>query len=231
MHQSLPDDARSRARATSMMAESTASPAKVRIMLVDDHVIVRMGLSFALNNQPDMEVVAQAEDGMEALELYRKFRPEVVILDLRMPKRNGLETITVLRREFGTVRILILSNYSSGDEIAAAFQAGAAGFVAKDTPLAGLVQAVRQLHAGQQVVPVEIARRLAACITSQLSQRELEVLALLGKGLSNKEIGATLNVVESTVKLHVTNILSKLGVADRTQAVLAGVKRGIIQLE
>jgi DNA-binding NarL/FixJ family response regulator len=129
------------------------------------------------------------------------------------------------------VRILVLSNYSSGDEIEAALQAGARGFVGKDTPLAGLVQAVRQVHAGEQVIPAEIARRLASRMASLLSHRELEVLGLLGRGLSNKEIAVALNVVESTVKLHVTNILAKLGVADRTQAVLAGVKRGIIQLE
>ncbi len=204
---------------------------KLRVMLVDDHVIVRMGLSFALNNQPDMEVVAQAEDGLEALVLYRKLQPDVVILDLRMPKQNGIETIGIMRRESGAVRILILSNYSSGDEVAAALLAGACGFVPKDTPLAGLVQAVRQVHRGEQVIPPEIASRLAARMASQLSPREMEVLALLGKGLSNKEIAAALNVVESTVKLHVTNVLAKLGVADRTQAVLAGVKRGIIQLE
>jgi DNA-binding NarL/FixJ family response regulator len=210
---------------------TASSPPKLRVMLVDDHVIVRMGLSFALNNQPDMEVVAQAEDGLEAIEWYRKSQPDVVILDLRMPKRSGIETIGLMRSEFGTVRILVLSNYSSGDEIEAALQAGARGFVGKDTPLAGLVQAVRQVHAGEQVIPAEIARRLASRMASLLSHRELEVLGLLGRGLSNKEIAVALNVVESTVKLHVTNILAKLGVADRTQAVLAGVKRGIIQLE
>jgi DNA-binding NarL/FixJ family response regulator len=219
------------AHAPAAPSAARTPPPRLRIMLVDDHVIVRMGLSFALNNQPGMEVVTQAEDGLEALELFRKFQPDVVILDLRMPKRNGIETIGVLRREFGAVRILVLSNYSSGDEVAAALQAGASGFVAKDTPLAGLVQAIRQVHAGEQVIPPDIARRLAARVTSQLSHRELEVLTLLGRGLSNKEIAAALDVVESTVKLHVTNILAKLGVADRTQAVLAGVKRGIIQLE
>lgn len=214
-----------------MIAESSRPVTRLRVMLVDDHVIVRMGLSFALSNQSDMEVVAQAEDGIEALEFYRNTRPDVVILDLRMPKRNGIETIGVLRREFGAVRVLVLSNYSSGDEIAAALQAGASGFVSKDTPLAGLMEAVRKVHRGEQVVPAEIAGRLAARVTSQLSHRELEVLALLGRGRSNKEIAADLNVVESTVKLHVTNILAKLGVSDRTQAVLAAVKRGIIQLE
>ncbi|ACB75778.1 response regulator [Opitutus terrae] len=206
-------------------------PAKIRVMLVDDHLIVRMGLSFAINNQPDMQVVAQAEDGHEAIEVYRQHQPDVVILDLRMPKRNGIETIGVLRREFGAVRVLVLSNYGSGDEVSAALQAGASGFIGKDTALAELLDAIRKIRAGDQVVPSEVARRLASRITSHLSTRELEVLALIGRGLSNKEIGAALNVVESTVKVHVTNILSKLGVADRTQAVLAGVKRGIIQLE
>lgn len=200
-------------------------------MLVDDHIIVRMGLAFALNNQPDMLVIAQAEDGNEAIGLYREHRPDVVLLDLRMPKRNGIETIGVLRREFGVVRILVLSNYGSGDEVAAALQAGAAGFIGKDTALAALLEAIRKVFAGEQVIPAEVARKLASRISSQLSARELEVLTLLGRGLSNKEIGSALNVVESTVKVHVTNILAKLGVADRTQAVLAGVKRGIIQLE
>lgn len=208
------------------------SPApKIRVMLVDDHIIVRMGLSFAINNQPDMQVIAQAEDGSEAIDLYRQHQPDVVILDLRMPKRNGIETIGVLRHEFGAVRVLVLSNYGSGDEVSAALQAGAAGFVGKDTALAELLDAVRKVHGGDQVIPAEIARRLASRITSHLSTRELEVLSLIGRGLSNKEIGSALNVVESTVKVHVTNILAKLGVSDRTQAVLAGVKRGIIQLE
>lgn len=205
--------------------------AKIRVMLVDDHIIVRMGLAFAISNQPDMQVIAQAEDGNEAIDLYRTHRPDVVLLDLRMPKRNGIETISLMRREFGIVRVLVLSNYGSGDEVASALQAGASGFIGKDTALAALLEAIRKVAAGEQVVPAEVARRLASRITSQLSARELEVLTLLGRGLSNKEIGSTLNVVESTVKVHVTNILSKLGVADRTQAVLAGVKRGIIQLE
>jgi len=200
-------------------------------MLVDDHVLMRLGLSFALTNQPDMQVIAEAEDGIEAVDAYRTHRPDVVVLDLRMPKRNGIETIAVLRREFGPVPILVLSNYSTGGEIAAAAQAGASGFVAKDTPLAGLLEAIRTIHAGEPYFPPEIARRLVGRVASQLSNREFEVLTLLGKGRSNKEIGADLNVAEATVKVHVTSILSKLGVSDRTQAILAGIKRGIIPLE
>jgi DNA-binding NarL/FixJ family response regulator len=204
---------------------------KLRILLVDDHIVVRMGLSYAIANQPDMEVVAQAEDGEEGIALYRQHRPDVVVLDLRMPKCGGLDVIGALKREFGLVRILVLSNYASGDEIAAALHAGATGFVGKEASLPVLLDAIRKASVGEQVMPAEAARCLANRFASQLSPRELEVLALLGRGMSNKEIGAALNVVESTVKVHVTAILSKLGVADRTQAVLAGVRRGIIHLE
>ena len=205
--------------------------AKIRIMLVDDHILMRMGLASATNNEPDMEVVAEAEDGVEAVEAYRKHRPDVVILDLRMPKRNGIETVGVLRKEFGAVRILVLSNYNSGDDVAAAIQAGAQGYVVKDMPLEQLLDAIRRVYAGEQFIPPEIARRMASRMLSQLSPRELEVLALIGKGKSNKEIATHLSLVEGTVKIHVTNILSKLGVADRTQAVLVAVKRGILQLD
>lgn len=200
-------------------------------MLVDDHILMRMGLASATNNEPDMRVVAEAEDGVEAIEAYRQHQPDVVILDLRMPKRNGIETIAVLRREFTAARILVLSNYSSGEEIAAAMQAGARGYAVKDMPLDALLDAIRRVHSGEQFIPTEIAHRLAGRMLSQLSPRELDVLTLIGKGNSNKEIAAALHLVEGTVKVHVTNILSKLGVADRTQAVLAAVKRGILQLD
>jgi DNA-binding NarL/FixJ family response regulator len=204
---------------------------KIRVMLVDDHMLMRMGLSFALNNHPDIQVVAEAEDGIDAIEIYRQHHPDVVLLDLRMPKRNGIETIGLLRREFGAVHVLILSSYSSGHEIGAALQAGAFGFVVKDTPLAGLVEAIRHVAAGEQFISPTIAHHLAGRISSHLSAREMEVLALIAKGKSNKEIGAALNVAEVTVKVHVTNILSKLNVADRTQAIVTAIKRGIIQLD
>jgi len=207
------------------------SDRKIRILLVDDHIIVRMGLSFAVNNQPDMEVVAQAEDGNEAIEKYRNHRPDVVLLDLRMPKRNGFETIGLLRQESSAVRILVLSNYCGGDEISAALQGGARGFVGKDAGLGELLGAIRQVHAGEQVIPPEVARRLASRISSQLSPRELEVLTLIGRGRSNKEIGSALSVAESTVKVHVTSILTKLGVGDRTQAILSAIKQGILHVE
>ena len=210
---------------------TAAQNPKIRILLVDDHSLMRMGLASAANNEPDMAVVAEAEDGIEAIEAYREHQPDVVIVDLRMPKRNGIETIATLRRAFGAVRILVLSNYGSGDDVAAAIQAGALGYVGKDMPLEGLLDAIRRVHAGEQSIPAEVAHRMASRMLSQLSNREVEVLALIAKGKSNKEIAGALHLVEGTVKIHVTNILSKLGVADRTQAVLVAVKRGILQLD
>jgi len=204
---------------------------KIKIMLVDDHVLMRMGLTFALNNQPDMEVVGEVEDGAEAVEAFRRCAPDVIILDLRMPKKNGIETIAQLRQNFGAVNILVLSNYGTSPEITAAIQAGARGFLTKDTPLSDLANAIRKVRGGEQHLPTEVARRLAGGFLAQLSAREIEVLALIGKGLSNKEVGRALNVTEATVKGHVTSLFTKLGVSDRTQAILAGIKRGIIQLE
>ena len=204
---------------------------KIKILLVDDHILMRIGLASATNNEPDMEVVAEAEDGVEAIEAYRVHHPDVVVLDMRMPKKNGLETIEALRREFGSVRILVLSNYAGGDDVSHALKAGACGYVVKDTRLEQLLSAIRTVHTGEQYLPAEIARRLTGRIISQLSKREMEVLTLIGRGQSNKEVASTLHLVEGTVKLHVTSILSKLGVADRTQAVLVAMKRGILQLD
>jgi DNA-binding NarL/FixJ family response regulator len=212
------------------MPNLMSSP-KIRVMLVDDHVIVRMGMSFAVNNQPDMQVVAQAQDGVEAIDMYRLHQPDVVILDLRMPKRNGIETIVLMRRESSGARILVVSNYDAGDEITAAIQAGARGFLPKDTSLDTLMAAIRCVNEGEEFMPPEVGKRLSGRISSQLSTREIEVLTSLGKGLSNKEIGSALNVTESTVKIHVTHIFSKLDVTDRTQAVLKAIKRGIIHME
>jgi len=204
---------------------------KVRILLVDDHVVLRMGLVTAANGEPDMEVVAEADNGEEASLAYRTHRPDVVVLDLRMPKQNGLETIQKLRQEFSSARVLVFSNYAGGDEIYQAFKAGAVGFVGKEMPLERLLDAIRKVHAGEQYLPPEISARMMSRVTSQLSPREMDVLRLISKGLSNKEIAGSLDVVEGTVKIHVTNILSKLGVSDRTQAIVTAVKRGLMQLE
>ncbi len=208
-----------------------AKPAKIRILLVDDHIVMRMGLVTATSGEPDMEVVAEAENGLEAIEAYRQHHPDVVVLDLRMPKRNGVETIRLLRQEFPNVRVLVFSNYASGEEVFQSFTAGASGFVVKEMALERLLDAIRKVHRGEQYIPPEISTRMSGRVLSHLSAREVEVLTLIAKGLSNKEVAAALDLVEGTVKVHVTSILAKLGVADRTQAILAAVKRGIIQLE
>lgn len=204
---------------------------KIRILLVDDHMLMRIGLCSALSTQPDLEIVAEASDGEEALRAYDEHKPDVVILDLRMPKKNGIETLQALRQKHPRVKVMVLSEYGTGYDISKAYEAGAFGFIMKDTPLAELLTALRKIHAGEQVVPPEMAKRLAGRISSQLSARELEVLVLLGKGCSNKEISTALSIAEATVKMHVGNLLVKLGVNDRTQAVLASIKRGIITVD
>jgi len=211
--------------------QTVPKPAKIRIMLVDDHIVMRMGLATATNGEPDMEVVAEAENGLEAVSAFGLHRPDVVVLDLRMPKKNGVETIRLLHDTYGPVRVLVFSNYASGEEVYTAFRAGAAGFVVKEMSLDRLLEAIRKVHQGEQYIPSEISARMSGRVLSQLSTRELEVLRLIAKGLANKEIAAALAVVEGTVKIHVTNILAKLRVSDRTQAILAAVKQGIIQLE
>ena len=211
--------------------QTAPSSEKIRILLVDDHIVLRMGLMTAASGEPDMEVVADVENGAEAIKAFRIHRPDVVVLDQRMQGMSGLETIAALREEFGDVRVLIFSNYASGDDVFQALTAGAAGFVVKEMALDRLLEAIRQVHRGEQYLPPEIATRMNGRILSQLSARETEVLRLVARGLSNKEIAAELHVVEGTVKIHVTNILAKLRVNDRTQAILTAVKRGIIQLE
>lgn len=209
----------------------TGPARKIRILLVDDHIVMRMGLVTATGGEPDMEVVAEADNGPEALKAYRHHQPDVVVLDLRMPGLGGIETIRMLRDEFQEARVLVFSNYAAGEEVFQAFRAGACGFVVKEMPLERLLEAIRRVHQGEHYIPPEISARLSGRVLSQLSSREVEVLGLIAQGLSNKEIAARLNLVEGTVKVHVTNILAKLRVSDRTQAILAGVKQGIIQLE
>jgi DNA-binding NarL/FixJ family response regulator len=211
--------------------QTAPNPAKIRILLVDDHIVLRMGLVTATGGEPDMEVVAEADNGIDALAAYRTHQPDVVVLDLRMPGRNGVDTMRALRAEFSNARVLVFSNYAGGEEVLQAFKAGASGFVVKEMALERLLDAIRKVHRGEQYIPPEISTRMNSRVLSQLSSREVEVLSLIAKGLSNKEIAGRLNLVEGTVKVHVTNILSKLRVSDRTQAILAGVKQGIIQLE
>lgn len=204
---------------------------KIRLLVADDHMVMRMGLVYAASAQPDMQVIAEVESGEEAIEAYRIHHPDVVILDLRMRGLGGLATIRALREEFHGARIVIFSNYARGEEVFQALKNGAAGFVVKSMNLTQLLDAIRRVHAGEKYVPPELTMRMGERTLSPLSERETEVLALIAKGRSNKEIAVDLGVTEGTVKLHVTNILTKLEVNARTEALVVGVRRGIIDIE
>ena len=204
---------------------------KIRLLVADDHMVMRMGLVYVASAQPDMEVIAEVDSGEEAIEAYRVHHPDVVILDLRMGGLGGIATIRVIREEFHGARIVVFSNYARGEEVFQALNAGAAGFVVKTMNLSQLLDAIRRVHAGERYVPPELAVRMSErSIQSPLSGRETEVLSLIARGRSNKEIGSVLNVTEGTVKLHVTNILSKLEVNARTEALVVAVQRGIIDI-
>lgn len=204
---------------------------KLRVLVVDDHAMMRVGLMTAANDQPDMEVVADVDSGEEAIEACRQHAPDVVVLDLRMHGMGGLETVRVLRAQFPDVRVLIFSNYAGGEEVYQAMKSGARGFVVKDISISRMLEAIRTVGRGEQYIPPEIAMRMGERLMAQLSPRELDVLRQLAKGLSNKGIAAELTLAEGTVKIHITNLLAKLGVCDRTQAVVVAVKRGIIEIE
>ena len=204
----------------------------IRILVVDDHFMVRLGLSASLNVEPDMEVVAEADNGTAALEAYRRHRPNLVMMDLRLPGMSGTDCTAVILREFPDACILMLSTHSGEEEIYRALQAGAKGYIVKSIIREELLRAVREVHQGRQYVDSIVAahlaeRRLHRC----LSSREVEVLRMVVQGLGNKEIASALNIAEVTVKLHVSHVLEKLQVKDRTQATTVAVQRGIIALE
>lgn len=205
---------------------------KLKIMLVDDHYLVRMGLASIIALEPDMTVCAEASTGEQALGLYRRHRPDVTLLDLRLPGMNGTETMQAIRAEFPDARLVMISTYVCDEEIYGALQAGALAYLVKSVQREELIRAVRKAAAGQRHIPAEVASRLADRVTrSQLSTRELEVLRLLVAGRRNREIAGTLDITEGTVKLHVSSILGKLGVTDRTEAVTRALQRGIVQLD
>ncbi|HZB26327.1 MAG TPA: response regulator transcription factor [Vicinamibacterales bacterium] len=205
---------------------------KLKIMLVDDHYLVRMGLASIIALEPDMIVCAEASTGEQALGLYRRHRPDVTLLDLRLPGMTGTETMQAIRAEFPDARLVMISTYVCDEEIYGALQAGALAYLVKSVQREELIRAVRKAAAGQRHIPAEVASRLADRVTrSQLSTRELEVLRLLVAGRRNREIAGTLDITEGTVKLHVSSILGKLGVTDRTEAVTRALQRGIVQLE
>jgi two-component system, NarL family, response regulator len=204
----------------------------IRILVVDDHFMVRMGLSASLNVEPDMEVVAEAGNGETALEAYRKHRPSLVMMDLRLPGTSGVECTAAILQEFPDAKVLMLSTHSGEEEIYRALHAGARGYVVKSVVREELLRAVREVHQGRQYFDPIVASQLAERRSHRpLSSREVEVLRMVAKGLGNKEIANALNIAEVTVKLHVSHVLEKLSVKDRTQAATVALQRGIIGLD
>lgn len=214
------------------MKESGATTDTIQIMIVDDHAIVRQGLVALLKTVPGFAVVAEGADGDEAVALYRQHRPDVTLMDLRLPKRNGVDAIARIREEFPGARIIVLTTFDGDEDIYRAMQAGARGYLLKGMDLAELTDAVRTVHAGKSRIPSRVAEKLAERMSgATLTARELEVLQLIVAGKSNKDIGNALFISEATVKTHVNSLLSKLGVEDRTQAATTALQRGIVHLD
>ena len=203
----------------------------LKIMVVDDHYLVRMGLASIIGVEPDMTVCAEASSGEQAQALFRSHRPDVTLMDLRLPGANGADTIQAIRHEFRDARFVMLSTYVCDEEVYGALQAGAMAYLVKSVQRDELMTAIRKAAAGHRHIPPEVAARLADRVArSQLSARELEVLRLLVSGRRNRDIAAMLEITEGTVKLHVSSILEKLGAEDRTEAVTVALQRGIVQL-
>lgn len=204
----------------------------IQIMVVDDHHIVRQGLVALIGTLPDMKVVAEAADGVQAVESYRKHRPDVTLMDLRLPTKNGVDAIIEIRREFPGARIIVLTTFDGDEDIYRALQAGAKGYLLKGMNADELTEAIRIVHAGKSRIPAVVAERLAERMGGpSLTARELDVLKLIVGGRSNKEIAGDLFISEATVKTHINSILSKLGVSDRTQAATTALQRGIVHLD
>lgn len=204
----------------------------ITVLCVDDHPIVLDGIAQKIGLQRDMKVVAVATDGDKAMELFRLHRPDVTLMDLQLPTRSGLETIREIRREDPRARIVVLTMYQGDEDIYRALESGATTYLLKDTLSDDLVRVIREVHAGHGSLPPNVAMRLAArTVLRGLTPREIEVLEQMAAGMRNKEIGGALKISEETVQVHVRNILSKLGVNDRTAAVTVAFRRGIIHAE
>jgi DNA-binding NarL/FixJ family response regulator len=207
------------------------SDGQIRIMVVDDQAVVRQGFVSLINTVEDMSVVAEATNGRHAVEQYRAHRPDVVLMDLRMPVMGGADATKALRAEFPTARVIILTTFDGDEDIYRSLQAGAQGYLLKDMFFEELEDAIRTVHAGRRRIPGVVAERLAGRMTgSDLTARELEVLERIVRGMSNKEIASALGISEATVKSHINSILGKLGVTDRTQAATTALQRGIVHL-
>jgi two-component system, NarL family, response regulator len=204
----------------------------IRVLLADDHPVVRTGLTTLIGTQADMKVVGEAANGKEAVELYRQLQPDVLIMDIRMPVMSGVDATLIIRQEFPQSRIIVLTTYEADEDIVRTLRAGAQGYLLKDSVGDEMLEAIRAVYDGQRRVAPAVGARLAERVTgAELTVRELEVLKLMSRGGTNKELASALSISEGTVKGHVNNILSKLGVTDRTMAVTTALQRGIIHLD
>lgn len=202
----------------------------IRVLCVDDHPLLRQGIAALVGAQPDMELVAQAASGREGLEQVRTHRPDVTLLDLRLPDMNGVEALQRIRAEFPDARVVMLTTFEGDVEIRRALEAGARGYLLKTMPPGEVIDAIRQVHAGKKRIPPAVAARLAEHLADEaLTVREIEVLRHVAAGGRNKEIADRLSISEETVKVHVKHIMEKLGASDRTEAVAVATRRGIIE--
>ncbi len=204
----------------------------IRVLVVDDHPMIRAGLTATIGPEPDMTVVASASNGREGLEQYRQHQPDVMLIDLKMPEMGGVEAIRNVRAEFPSAKIIVLSTYQGDEDIYRALEAGAVTYLLKDTLAEKMVGVIREVAGGGRPIPPEVAERLTSrMFQPALTNREIEVLRLLARGMRNKEIAGELKISDETAQGHVKNILAKLSVHDRTEAVAVAIRRGIVHLD
>lgn len=209
----------------------TEAGSKIHVLCVDDHPLVRKGIAAILSNEADMALVAEAENGREAVECFRKLQPDVTLMDLRMPVLDGIGAVKLIRAEFPNARIIALTSFDGDQDVYRALEAGVRGYLLKETVHADVLNAIRVVHSGRKLMSPDVAERLADYFPqAALTPREVEVLTLVARGLANKEIAARLGTADGTVKMHVQNILEKLDATDRTHAVTIALQRGIIHL-
>lgn len=203
----------------------------IRILIVDDHPIVRVGIGALIASSRDMQIVGQARSGEEAVALHAQHRPDITLMDLRLPGINGVQTIRQIRAQNPAARFIVLTTYDGDEDIYQAMEAGASGYLIKDMPQEVLFEAIKRVHSGGRYLPPPVSQTLASRMPdTSLSKRECDVLRLMAQGKSNGEIASDLGITEGTVKCHVSVILNRLSVRDRTQAVVAGLQRGLIHI-
>jgi len=203
----------------------------IRVLSVDDHALVREGIAALVNDQADMKLAAQGATGKDAIQGYREHRPDVMLLDVRLPDMNGIDAMITIRSEFPEARIIIVTSSEGDVEMQRALEGGASGYIVKSMPPQTLVEAIRKVHAGKKAIPAEVAARLADHYSDEgLTSREIEILQQIAEGNRNRDIATKLFISEGTVKVHIQHIMAKLGANDRTQAITIAVRRGIIHL-